>query len=224
MKAYMPHVAVHTRRRFDWIVDPSLDRSHAEWDTVIDANASFVAVPSLGSLVPGWLLAIPRRPLLNLSHLSQVEKNSFQQFVCRLQERLTASFGGVIYSFEHGSQAMGSAMGCGIDQAHLHLVPLSFDLFKAAKDCGTNQMEWHDISASSDVWSEIPSRREYLLIRDSQAQAAIGFPTKPESQWLRKVIAQHLRKSDEWNYKSHSGIENIRLTVGALQNSGGARD
>ena len=34
--------------------------------------------------------------------------------------------------FEHGASHTGSIMGCGVDHAHVHLVPLDFNLAEEA--------------------------------------------------------------------------------------------
>ncbi len=52
---------------FAWIMDDSAPRSEALWDREILRTEMFVAVPSACSLVAGWALIVPRRPMLNLS-------------------------------------------------------------------------------------------------------------------------------------------------------------
>lgn len=213
-----PHVFERPKRRFDWITNSALDRPDTEWDVDIEGNDHFAVVPSLGSLVPGWLLIVPRRPLLNLCGLSFQERDALEQLVKQLRDKLTSCFQSAVYDFEHGSQLVGSAMGCGIDQAHLHLVPLSFDLLQAAKECSGDNIAWHNLSQASDLWSNIPLGQEYLTIRNSTGQSVLGFPKYSESQWLRRVIAKNLNRAAEWNYRSHSGLSNIRATLRALHN------
>ena len=110
-------------RRFAWVVEnrePSLEEP---CDREVARTADYVVLPSAGSLVPGWLLVVPRRPMLNLGCTTPSERAALMELVDDLSIRM-GNFEGEIYCFEHGSAFVGSATGCGVDQAHLHVVPL----------------------------------------------------------------------------------------------------
>src|SRR4051794_2267005 len=67
--------------------------SHAlEWAVVAESR-DFVAVPSVGALVPGWLLAIPKRHALNLAVLPRDEAAAFAAQLGALKARCTELFG-----------------------------------------------------------------------------------------------------------------------------------
>ena len=204
-----------TSRRFDWIVDRQLPRSSAIWDTEIAESLNFSVVPSLGSLVPGWLLIVPRRPALNLAELSNDEKAELRVVVRQLRSRL-ANLSGEIFEFEHGSQYHGSAMGCGLDQAHLHVVPLPFDLIRVAKETSIGSVVWMSSEMSADSWARIPERQEYLLARSAAGSTLIGLLQSPVSQWFRRLIAQQLSCSESWDYRIAPEIDNIKATLRAV--------
>ena len=67
--------------RFGWLIDPSVGRPNTLWNTEVEQTESFAVLPSLGSLVPGWVLVIPRRPLINLSSLAENEKAELEHFL-----------------------------------------------------------------------------------------------------------------------------------------------
>lgn len=199
-------------RRFDWITDPAVAWPTTEWDLEIFGSRHFSVVPSLGSLLPGWLLIVPRRPLLNLRGLSPDEFADLERLRARLRGRLSA-LPGTIFEFEHGSLHAGSATGCGVDQAHLHMVPLPFDLIKGASDLSSQRVEWLHTGYTGNPWSLIPQEREYVLIHRDGGPSVIGAIILPESQWLRKVIAQKLSPVAEWDYKTNPCLGNIRHTI-----------
>ncbi len=200
------------RSKFDWIVDRALPRPIQIWDTELGNSMHFSVLPSLGSLVPGWVLVVPRRPMLNLAALNEIETTELRAFVHHLRNLLS----GVsinVFEFEHGAQETDSSMGCGVDQAHLHVVPLPFDLLDAALEDGNQTIQWTDFSGEVDPWPHTPEDHDYLVARDARGRSILGIPSHPTSQWFRKLIARRLERPKQWNYRAHPGIENISTTL-----------
>ncbi|PTS83277.1 hypothetical protein DBR17_08540 [Sphingomonas sp. HMWF008] len=198
--------------RFQAILDRP-DGGRAPWDRVVDQSSSFVAFPSLGSMVAGWLLIMPRRPLLNLRQLSAPERAELQGFAMKVAAKI-AVFGGDVYAFEHGNETMGGPVGCGVDQAHLHLVPLEFDLLQAARLRNDCNMQWTDHDNAATFASTIPALGEYVSIwRPHDQQGLTGVMREPRSQWVRRVIAEKLGREQAWDYKAHPDVPNLMQTV-----------
>jgi diadenosine tetraphosphate (Ap4A) HIT family hydrolase len=201
--------------RFDFILDPRLRSGARQEDTILAETDSFAVVPSLGSLVPGWLLVVPKRRMLNCSKLSDSERLEFKGLIERLTEAMRC-FSGRVFAFEHGSTYVGSMTGCGVDQAHIHLVPLEFDLLAAASE--TAGVHW-DVHGCDGIVDLVSGRsEEYVAIHDRHHENGIvGRPVGQTSQWVRKVIAKELNRASEWDYRKapHHGI--IAATVEALK-------
>src|ERR1700730_17619345 len=75
-----------SRRRFDWIVDSTVESDPLPWNIPVREAERFVAVPSKGSLVPGWVLVVPRQRVLNLWRLPDAERDELNDF-CKLVRR-----------------------------------------------------------------------------------------------------------------------------------------
>jgi len=187
--------------------------SDVPWDRVLDESPSFVAFPSIGALVPGWMLIVPRRPMLNLSRLTSAEAAELCQFA-RVVARRIATFGGQPYYFEHGNHTRGGLVGCGVDQAHLHVVPLPFDLMSAALEASDDKIAWGAVS-NVGCFTELTSATgEYVGVFDpATGNGLAGGMLQPQSQWLRKVIAQKIGERDAWNYNTHPNVPNLLRTV-----------
>jgi len=182
------------------------------WDQEVARSPTFSALPSLGSLVPGWLLIVPRRPMLSLRELTPVERAELGEFHVELATRLSG-FPGEVYAFEHGSARVGSLMGCGVDQAHLHLVPLPFDLVRvASSDAASGEIEW--VPAESNPMSKLPDAGEYISVwRVGTSAGAVGRVVRPVSQWMRRLIASELGVLGQWDYRTNPQTEIIRETL-----------
>jgi diadenosine tetraphosphate (Ap4A) HIT family hydrolase len=203
-------------RRFDWLFDRNAPRPADEWDVELAGDSRFAVIPSLGSLVPGWVVIVPRTPVQNLRHLSVGERRN----LCTLSRSIRpylAKFPGTIFEFEHGSAYQGSPMGCGVDQAHLHAVPLQFNLIGEARTASNQNFRWIDPPDRLDPWSSVPEGVEYMVIRSAVDGAVVALVDSPESQWLRKVIAGKLSLTEAWNYRHTPGLPNIRATIDAFR-------
>lgn len=100
-----------------------LPRSHATFDRALIETRNFVVVPSKGGFLVGWLMVVPREHVLSSAALSAPVRDELNQLIERLSQHLTARIAPPTI-FEHGATQPGSEFGCGVDHAHVHLVPL----------------------------------------------------------------------------------------------------
>lgn len=203
--------------RFAWIMDDSMPRPEALWDREILRTERFVAVPSAGSLVAGWTLVVPRRPMLNLSQTNAEEREELDAIATRIADCL-GTRGQEVYFFEHGSRAVGSLTGCGVDQAHLHIVPLPFDLIAAATARTEAGIVWRDARETEPPLDTLPVGGEYVALWSrGDSRTMIGAVTEPVSQWIRRVIADELGIGAQWNYRNHPQSNRVRETLELLR-------
>jgi diadenosine tetraphosphate (Ap4A) HIT family hydrolase len=90
-------------------------------DQVLFESPNFVVVPSLGSILPGWLLIVPRNHFLCVGAMGDGLIHEMRQLRDEAAESLRSQIGPVTY-FEHGPVKACTSVGCGIDHAHLHIV------------------------------------------------------------------------------------------------------
>ncbi len=202
--------------RFAWITDESIPRSGAESDREILRTERFVAVPSVGALVPGWTLVVPRRPLRNLSEATPHERTELAEIADTISRGI-GLHGENVFCFEHGSRKAGSLTGCGVDQAHLHIVPLAFNLIEAAARHTDGSIVWEGPRIAMAPLDMLPRHGEYVALwRNSDRLTMIGKVRYPISQWVRRVIADELGIGSEWNYRTHPQSRNVDLTLAML--------
>tara|TARA_R110000868_G_C10850875_1_gene760807 strand:+ start:445 stop:1068 length:624 start_codon:yes stop_codon:yes gene_type:complete len=199
------------KNRFSWIYDGDRAVDRPAWDTVVLENKKFVVLPSLGSLVPGWLLVVPKRPVANLASLTSEERLELVSLVASAKRRLSA-FPGDVFVFEHGG-VQGSPLSCGVDQAHLHIVPLTFDLIEASLQ--TSDVRWIKSTHTQDPWSDPSISSEYLVL-SNLADTYVGHSKKPTSQWFRKLIANRIGRSDSWNYREFPNLDIVDKTLAVM--------
>jgi diadenosine tetraphosphate (Ap4A) HIT family hydrolase len=198
-------------RRFQWILDGQANGPDPHCDVALLTSADGVVIPSVGSLVPGWSLIVPRQPALSYTDLDKGLRKRLRELADVAAERVRI-FGSPAF-FEHGSVAPASVVGCGVDQAHLHVVPLGFDLIeKAQRD---SSVAWTSVPVS-DPWECVPQGEEYYLVMSAN-HALIGKPTRPESQYFRKQIAAGIGHAEQWDYKGWPNYGNAARTIDCFQ-------
>jgi hypothetical protein len=181
--------------KFLWLTHPGTNVRPLH-DIVVLENEYFVAMPSLGALVDVWLVVIPRRPMATLSSMTDQERTALNDLRGQLNAKARArSQGEVLYEFEHGG-VYGGVVSCGVDQAHLHMTWLPFDLMEV---CKSTEMDWRQSGDISLLTSETAGLTDYLFVQ-GDGHALIANPQQPTSQWFRKLIGTVLG-SIEWDYK-----------------------
>jgi ATP adenylyltransferase len=191
----------------------SIAKPRDDWDLPIFESENFVAVPSLGSLVEGWLLVVPRQHFISIGALTPDLHEEFTIFKQNVSARLSSVYGEPC-AFEHGPCAPNREVGCGVDHAHVHLVPLDFDLVDAAT-AYLPEAAWEAAS-----WSECRRAAaeglDYLFVEQPIGAGRISVAPQLGSQVLRRAIASMIGRPDEFNWRGHRHEANIAKTINRL--------
>ena len=188
----------------------------AVYDQVILETHDCVVAPTLGSIVPNWLLILPRRHAVNFRDWQAVTSLNPVWLVGEILAKLGIGRERAIW-FEHGPSADGSLIGCGVDHAHLHLLvdaPFSFEQFSTfAAEC--THLNWRHISAPQ-AYDSISGRCSYL-VGGRLGEAVLAEDVESVgSQFFRRIVAQLADKPDQWDYKGHPHLENVLKTIASI--------
>jgi len=170
-----------------------------EIDEPFASDESFVAVASIGALVEGWSLIIPRTHVLSMKDIYR--SRQFADFVTPISNALYEQYGSLI-AFEHGANKEGSITACGINHAHLHIVPFRDSLIQ---ELDSSILEW-----SQCCISEISSRsveNEYLFYCEitpkfnwHSSRGYLHILRSPSSQFFRRLIARRRGIPEMYDY------------------------
>ncbi len=191
---------------------------YAEIDQPFASNNAFVAMVSIGALVQGWSMIVPREHQLSMKNV--YNKQEFIEFVRTVTPLLVQKYGSLI-AFEHGSNKEGSITACGTDHAHLHLVPYFESLFP---DLQSTDLCWIQCNTS-----EIASRvgnSEYLFYSELGAkniwQDPVGYLhilERPMSQFFRHLIASRTGHTEKYDYRRFPFLDTAKQTRRTLVES-----
>jgi ATP adenylyltransferase len=183
------------------------------YDQILFESHGCVITPTLGSILPNWLLIVPRSKTLNFQQWSEETGESPMKVVKSLIAKYAVSKGRVLW-FEHGPARTESVLGCGVDQAHLHLIydaPFSAaDLRLTAARSG--KLDWF-LGKSDSIYASIRQKGSYLMVGSEDTAGCARDVEHVGSQFLRKVIACMVDQPDTWNYRTHPHLANVRETI-----------
>lgn len=173
---------------------------------IVAREGGFVAMPTIGQLLPGSLLILPQRHFHTCAH-AQVDLGAAD--LTRLVERACRALQpfGQSLVFEHGARPH-TGGACGVYHAHLHIVPVPEavvlgELLPPRATTAVSLAEALQANEGAD---------EYLLARDTNGQVGyLGLLPKDRehypSQYLRRFLVRRFALSCPWDWREYIGPE-----------------
>jgi diadenosine tetraphosphate (Ap4A) HIT family hydrolase len=184
------------------------------WNTILAETENFFVVPTMGALVPGWVLIIPRAHQLNIGCLTMSHRAELRTLVERFTVELSREFGPVTL-FEHGPSVEGTEVGCGVDHAHLHLVSLPFSMQHAVADFREVPLPWMKVMRG-DGLPPCDLVAPYYWYRDQSGSEFSSSAPSGISQLFRRIIAGFVRRPSQFDYRHFPNQGNAAETVRVL--------
>jgi ATP adenylyltransferase len=192
---------------------PSGECPQPIYDQILFETDSCVVTPTLGSIVPNWLLIVPRSPTLNFAQWSRTTGQSPLRLIKSIMAECSLSSDRLVW-FEHGPAQTGSTIGCGVDQAHLHVIydaPFSAEQVRLIAT-EHSQLDW-SVSKAETAYSSIRGQNSYLVVGSSDSAAYAQDVEQVGSQFFRRMIAKLSDTGDAWNYRAYPHLSNVRQTI-----------
>ena len=182
------------------------------WNKILFQSRNFVAIPTIGSTIEGWLLLVPKEHFLCIGALSDnllIELNSFKELIYKT---LSDCYGSIVF-FEHGPSKPNQAIGCGVDHAHLHAIPFEYDLATEANKISPVPLKWEAINGFEDLKKFYERKLSYLYVEQKIGEPLVATHPKIPSQLFRRVIAKSVGNQERYNWKKYIEEQNIKATI-----------
>lgn len=187
------------------------------WDEILFETDNFYAVPSLGSLLEGWILIFSKNHYLSMSELGDDLIDELDNFKNIISNKLSEKFG-EITTFEHGPCLEKTVLGCGVDHLHLHLVPLKgLNLLVESRKYNSN-INWFPIQ-NIRLLKDCNVDKGYLFMELPNKKMYLATGELAGSQFFRKVIANDLEIPEKYDWKLYPMLLNIEKTLGKIKES-----
>ena len=163
-------------------------------------------MPSVGSLVDGYLLIVSKRHVNSMANLSENEKKEYEFSINKYRNLFKKIYNKFPIIFEHGSPILNSNMkASSVIHAHSHIVNHNFidenSIIKKLKFKEMNNLKF------------LSKDKNYIMYINSENKYYITNDFKPISQILRKIIAKDLGYENMFDWKEYKFLENIYSTI-----------
>jgi diadenosine tetraphosphate (Ap4A) HIT family hydrolase len=167
----------------------------------------FRVLPSLGQIMPGYLLVVPTRHFRAFADLTHEQLKAAEALKTSLTGKLRSIYGDCLL-FEHGVRTSGSG-GCGISHAHLHLVP-----FPDEKDPVEELIRAFPFEEVSNLveLGRVQPGRSYLYYESVHSKKYVFYPPFIPSQYVRRLLAEALGVG-AWDWRQCGREERLLKTL-----------
>lgn len=198
------------------VTDASIPVDDRPWDQVLYETSHFVVVPTVGALVEGWLLIVTKQPYLCMGAVEEELLHELSRVKRHVFSVLRHCYGDVA-AFEHGPSKPGQGVGCGVDHAHLHVLPVSFPLIERVPSITDTALDWQVVESVHGVGEFFGAGIPYLYVEQPLGKARIAAAWDAPSQLFRRAIADSIGCPGAFNWRSNPMESNVVSTVATLR-------
>lgn len=182
---------------------------------VIFETENFVVFPSIGQFVEGYLLIASKKHYRAIGSLPPKLYGELDSIITKIR-KLLSDFYEIPLFYENGS-APGVIKGVNtVDHLHLHAMPVSVDLLPLL----TREFKCEPLSSYNDLHSLFERGISYYYLESNSGKKYyFEVIDKPQSQYIRQLIAKDLSIPDRWNWKEYYGVDELRRTTDRLRNT-----
>lgn len=165
-------------------------------DRIILAAAEFVAVPSMGQIVPNSIMLLPRLHVERFADLAPIQLRDAERIVRQLVDVESCP----IAVFEHGARSS-TGGSCGIYHAHVHLVPMPTGVSVEDLADGLNESS----APFPELFANLSLSDEYLFLSDGLQRSwarriQLGEQKLFPSQHFRRRLSLQA-ESPNWDWR-----------------------
>jgi diadenosine tetraphosphate (Ap4A) HIT family hydrolase len=162
---------------------------------ILASGAGFAAVADVAPLAPGHILLVTKRHILAMNRLTATALGDLNVMRLHCVIGLRSLYSLPVVAFEHGLCRREIRSACGINHAHLHVVPIDTALEKAFRE----DFEVVKLKHVGEIREVTKQKNEYLLLMTVPDKVLIAFPQRATSQYFRKAIS-NLTGREFWNW------------------------
>lgn len=166
-------------------------------------NDFAAVVPTLGLLVPGYLLIVSRAHVASMASLARAGGVDVWAFATEIARQLSPAFGPYLI-FESTKGLAGLAGGGCVAHAHLHLIPATHSFMAEITERFPQAVLGWNLSEFADV--------AYLAFAADGSPPMVVREPRVQSQWIRLQFARHLGREEHYDWGAVSGRENLSRT------------
>lgn len=180
---------------------------------ILYENEYFYVTVSVGALVPGHLLIIPKTHYLSARDFSDELMDELLTLIKKLKAVLEKQYGKRVILFEHGTGCNAVTSAASVIHAHIHLVPIDDSLLPDVLKQGC---EIRHLSALHNLKEITELGKSYIMYQDVDQRLYTIEKKFEQSQFFRKLICDKYQFG-EWDWHKNCRVDYILTTVEDLK-------
>lgn len=170
-------------------------------NTVICETQNFRVIPTVGSLIEGYVLIVTKNHINSLSELTREQKIEYENLVNKILKIFQKLYGRTPILFEHGTPNIQNSMSAtSIIHAHSHIVNFNFKNESEILE----KYNFTPIQNFKDV-----KRENYIYYVSDNETKYVSYNFDSISQLMRILIANEIDKGEQYNWRKFDFKENI---------------
>jgi ATP adenylyltransferase len=186
------------------------------WDRVLFESPNFAVVPTIGAIIEGWLLIVPRKHHICFGALRGDLLPELKALQNQTRRALEECYGPVAI-FEHGPTDSKQPIGCSVDHAHLHILATGLDLLAEVKHVFSQGLTWTNIDSIGELRTVYDQGLPYLYLEQPIGTGYFASHPNFESQIFRKVIAKSVGTPHRFDWRSFPESQTVESTVATIE-------
>ena len=174
---------------------------------IITQTNNFIVLPSLGPLMEGHVLIVPREHRLGMSGIPEAQYDELEEIFREVSIKITEEYGASLF-FEHGDISREKKAGSCIQHAHFHVLPTDLEIANYLE----NRLERREIKKLVELRDQAEKQEPYLFLEEKGERYVFTVPDVLPSQYLRQVIAVQLETPERWDWRTSPNIEEMLRT------------
>lgn len=185
--------------------------SHCLPDRIIWESERLVVLPSMGQIVPGHLLIIPKAHITAFADARPAVLDELMLAKARIRKIFFNDMTSCVF-FEHGTRTAESG-GCGVYHAHMHAVPIKFTCDPVQLLKGVSFTQVADCYAA---FFRMNSSSSYVFFENALSQCFVAEVSTLPSQALRKALSE-ITNNPVWDWRAYGFEPSLLETLDTLR-------
>lgn len=180
---------------------------------ILFESENFVVIPSLGQIIEGYLLIMPKKHYIGIGHLPKKLYPELE-LICKKVKQVLKEVYGPSLIFEHGTVSEKKKGGCCISHAHFHVIPIQDEIFSEISRVFISSK----IKTLSPLKEKFNKQQPYFFYQSNTDERYLfEIPDIVPSQYIRKLIALKVGKENEWDWRVYPEINKLLKTIETLK-------
>lgn len=187
----------------------NIDKNKIE-NTIIEETDNFYIIPTVGSLVDGYLLIVSKEHLNSMSELDKSKNNEYKYIIEKYRTIFKQIYGKYPILFEHGTPLIKDRMkASSVIHAHTHIVNHNY----LNEQRIINDLNFQKINSLQNI----SNKKNYIKYINPKGICYVTYKFDSISQIMRLLIADDLKYKDKFDWRKEPFIENINLTISKIK-------